>query len=50
MPYKIKIKDQETGKEIREEIENLKQLKLILLQYKHRTIDLEVREIKKRSR
>lgn len=50
MPYEIKIKDQETGKEIRQEIETLKQMKWILLQYKNRTIELEVRKIKERSR
>lgn len=46
MSYIIKIIEQETGKEIREEIETLKQLKWILMQYQNNLIDFEMREKK----
>lgn len=46
MSYIIKIIEQETGKEIKEEIETLKQLKWLLMQYKNNLIDFEMREKK----
>lgn len=46
MSYIIKIIEQETGKEIKEEIETLKQLKWILIQYQNNLIDFEMREKK----
>lgn len=46
MSYIIKIIEQETGKEIKEEIETLKQLKWILMQYQNNLIDFEMREKK----
>lgn len=48
MPYRITIKDQKGGKEIRKEIETLKELKVLLLQYKEQLIDFEMYEVKKR--
>ena len=41
--YKITIKDQKTGEEIRKEIQTLKELKWLLLEYKDQLIDFEMR-------
>ena len=43
MPYKITIKDQKTGEEIKKEIATLKELKWLLLEYKDQLIDFEMR-------
>lgn len=43
MPYKITIKDQKTGEEIKKEIETLKELKWLLLEYKDQLVDFEMR-------
>lgn len=43
MPYKITIKDQKTGEEIKREIATLKELKWLLLEYKDQLIDFEMR-------
>ena len=41
--YKITIKDQKTGEEIKKEIETLKELKWLLLEYKDQLIDFEMK-------
>lgn len=43
MLYKLTIKDQKTGEEIKKEIETLKELKWLLLEYKDQLIDFEMR-------
>ena len=43
MTYKITIKDQKTGEEIKKEIETLKELKWLLLEYKDQLIDFEMK-------
>ena len=43
MPYKITIKDQKTGEEIKKEIATLKELKWLLLEYIDQLIDFEMR-------
>lgn len=48
MPYKIIIKDQKSGKEIKKEIKTLKELKVLLLQYKEQLIDFEMYEVKRK--
>lgn len=42
MTYKLKIKNQETKKETTYTIENLKQLKVTLENYKNQLIDVEL--------
>lgn len=46
MPYKITIKDQKTGEEIKKEIVTLKELKWLLLEYKDQLVDFEMKEVK----
>ena len=41
--YKITIKDQKTGEEIKKEIQTLKELKWLLLEYKDQLIDFEMK-------
>lgn len=48
MPYKITIKDQQTNKETKREIETLKELKLLLLEYKDMLINIEMKETSKK--
>jgi 3-dehydroquinate dehydratase len=43
VPYKITIKDQKTGEEIKKEIQTLKELKWLLLEYKDQLIDFEMK-------
>lgn len=45
--YKITIKDQKTGEEIKKEIQTLKELKWLLLEYKDQLIDFEMKEAKR---
>lgn len=47
MLYKITIKDQKTGEEIKKEIQTLKELKWLLLEYKDQLIDFEMKEAKR---
>lgn len=47
MPYEITIKEQETGKQIKKQIESLKDLKDFLIQYQNKLIDFDMNEIKK---
>lgn len=46
MPYKITIKDQQTSEETKKEIETLKELKWLLLEYQDQLIDFEMKEVK----
>lgn len=48
--YKITIKDQKTGEEIKKEIQTLKELKELLLLYEDKLIDFEMKEIKRRKK
>lgn len=50
MPYNIKIREQKTGKEIKMQIESLKELKMVLLEYKDQLIDFEMREVKRKKK
>ena len=44
-PYKITIKDQQTNKETKKEIETLRELKWLLLEYKNQLVDFEMCEV-----
>ncbi len=48
MTYNLKIKNQETKKETIYTIEDLKQMKIILENYKDELIDVELRKVKVR--
>ena len=47
MTYNLKIKNQETKKETTYTIENLKQIKVILENYKEELVDVELKKVKK---
>ncbi len=47
MPYDLKIKNQKTKKETTYTIEDLKQIKIILENYKEELVDVELKKVKK---
>lgn len=47
MPYELKIKDIETSKTMKTTIEELKDMREILKQYETKTIEVELKKIKK---
>ena len=49
MTYNLKIKNQETKKETNYTIEDLKQIKIILENYKEELVDVELKKVKSKG-